>query len=92
LRVIPGSALDVRLVRCKARARSLKVDCYRELRLVRLSIDGGRFRARIEVAAKAAGLPAVRRQVANVARTSAAAGVVASVGGSRPDRAERRGG
>ncbi|HWK25369.1 MAG TPA: hypothetical protein VNS09_02345 [Solirubrobacter sp.] len=32
----------VRLARCKAQAKATKVDAHRELRMVRLAIDGGR--------------------------------------------------
>jgi hypothetical protein len=45
---LAASPLDVRLARCLAQARALKLDCHGELRLIRLSMEGGRSRAHVE--------------------------------------------
>jgi len=37
----------LRIARCKAQARALKVDCHGELRLVRLALSGGRSQAHV---------------------------------------------
>jgi hypothetical protein len=39
---LAAASAGVRLARCKAMARAKKVDVHRELRLIRLAVEGGR--------------------------------------------------